>query len=72
VWYEGERTPSWRKYFVGTKEECKNILETAPDSLKATYEENAKNRYWKMQEMIFKEKIGKRKEANQIRRQYCL
>ena len=72
VWYEGENTPSWRKYFIGTKEECKKALEATPDSLEATYEENAKSRYWKMQEILFKEKIGKHKEAGQIRKQYCL
>lgn len=72
VWYEGENTPSWRKYFIGTKEECKKALEATPDSLKATYEENAKSCYWKMQEMIFKEKIGKHEAASLIKKQLCL
>lgn len=72
VYYDFENSPSWRKYFTGTQEECKNIIDGLPDSLKASSEENKKARENKIKEMLFLFEIGKTEKAKQIQRQYNL
>ena len=70
VYYMHESKPAWRKYFIGSKEECTEIFSTAPDYLKATPEEEAKNLYWKTQEAAFLDSIGEKAKAAAIKAQY--
>ena len=72
VYYECENAPSWRKVFIGTKNECEKAFENYPEYLKATNDENRANRQNKMQEYIFLLSINKKKQAEQIRMQYNL
>lgn len=70
VFYEHETRPAWRKGACGDLDTVKKALETAPESLKATAEENRLNCYYKRKEMIFLQERGRRKEAEAIRKQY--
>lgn len=72
VYYEFESSPAWRKYFIGTKKECENIIDGLPDFLKASSEENKKARENKIKEMLFLFEIGKTEKAKQIQKQYNL
>lgn len=70
VYYEHENIPAWRKVFKGNIEECKNIFDTFPDHMIASFEENKENRKWKMQEYLFLLSINKTKKAMEIKKQY--
>lgn len=72
VYYEHESRPAWRKYFIGTRTECENVLKSAPDYLKATAAENAENRHYKRLEYLLLVDLGKIKEATAIKEQYKL
>ena len=70
VWYDNELTPAWRKWFVGSKSECKAAFDGCPDHLIASYEENKQAREWKLKEMMFCRSIGHNKKADSIAAQY--
>lgn len=72
VYYEHESRPAWRKYFIGTRTECENVLKSAPDYLKATAAENAENRHYKRLEYLLLIKLGQIKKADAIKAQYNL
>ena len=72
VFYDYEEKPAWRKVFVGTEIECKNMIDTFPDSIQATPEENINNRRNAMQEYCLLMEVGKRTKANKIKEQYKL
>ena len=70
VYYEHETSPAWRKVYRGTRAECETALKDYPESMKATPEENARNRKWKRAEAEFLQSTGKAARAQAIRRQY--
>ena len=70
VFYDYESRPAWRTVYGGTEKECKSVFDTFPDALKASAEDNAKNRKNKMQEMLFLYSIGRNKRADTIKKQY--
>lgn len=70
VYYEHETAPAWRKYFIGNKEEAEAAFLAAPEYLKATAEENAINKHWRIQEYILLSDHRKTKEAAAIKAQY--
>lgn len=70
VFYEFESRPAWRTVYHGTKTECKKAFDSFPDTIKASAEDNAKNRKNKMQEMLFLYSIGRNKKADSIKKQY--
>lgn len=70
VFYEFENRPAWRTVYGGTKTECEKMFDSFPDTLKASTEDNAKNRKNKMQEMLFLYSIGRNKKADAIKKQY--
>ena len=72
VFYDYEEKPAWRKMFVGTEKECKNNLDSFPDYMQATAEENANNRKNALQEYLLLMELGKKSKANQIKEQYKL
>ena len=72
VFYDYEEKPAWRKMFVGTEQECKNMIDSFPDNLQATPEENANNRKNAMQEYLLLMELGRKTKANQIKEQYKL
>ncbi|MSA02177.1 hypothetical protein GKG47_09010 [Lactonifactor sp. BIOML-A3] len=72
VYYEYEELPAWRKVFIGTKSECEKMIESFPDSLNTTMEENKRNREYKIQEYLLLISIGKKRKAEEIKLQYCL
>ena len=71
-YYEFENRPSWVVAYRGNFGECKNVFGNCPDLLTATFEENANNRHMKRQEYLFLLSIGKKKEADKIKKQYHL
>lgn len=70
VWYEYELKPAWRKFFIGTKKECESAFVAAPDHIIASYEENKRARYYKLQELLFYRCRGDNKKADAIKAQY--
>lgn len=72
VYYENETRPGWRRVFSGTKEECKKEFYSFPDYMKATQEENKRNRENKRKEYLFLLEIGKTAAAAAIKNQYHL
>lgn len=70
VYYDHETRPAWRKGTRGDLATVQKALEAAPESLKATAEENRINRHYKRAEMILLQERGRRKEAEAIRKQY--
>ena len=70
VYYEFEEKPTWRRVFVGSKEECEKVLSNYPDSLNASNEENIQNRKNKMQEYLFLLSIKKIKDAEKIKKAF--
>ena len=70
VFYEYENKPAWRKMFVGNLTECEKEFSLFPDFLKATAEENAKNRKNQIELYHFFNSIGAAKEAQKIKEQY--
>lgn len=72
VFYDYEEKPAWRKMFVGTETECKNRMDSFPDSIQATAEENANNRKSALQEYLLLMELGKKTKANQIKEKYRL
>lgn len=72
VFYEYEDKPTWKKAFVGSKEECEKAFPDYPDTMQATYEENKQLREWKRQEYLSLLSHGKKKEAEAIKIQYKL
>lgn len=72
VYYEHEARPAWRKVYRGTRAECETALKDYPESMKATPEENARNRKWKRAEADFLESAGRKAKAKAIREQYQL
>lgn len=69
VYYELESRPAWRVVFTGTYKECEKAFCNYPDFLRATAEENKKNKENKIKELIFLESIKKYKDAEEIRKQ---
>lgn len=72
VYYDYEENPAWRKVFVGTEIECKNRIDSFPDSIQATMEENKINRMNKVKEYQLMLELGKKKVAKEIKIQYNL
>lgn len=72
VFYDYESRPAWRTVYGGTEKECKSVFDTFPDAIKASAEENARNRKNKIQESLFLDSIGQHKRAANIRKQYCI
>ena len=72
VFYEYEDVPAWRKVFVGTKEECKKNMDSFPDSIQATFEENTKNRESARKEYLLLLELGRKTKANEIKEKYKL
>ena len=70
VYYENEKSPAWRKMYVGSLEECEKEFDLYPDFLSATFEENAENRKNRRAEYLFLLSIGKKKQAEKIREQF--
>lgn len=70
IYYEFEEKPAWRKVFVGTEEECKNVFINYPDYMKASEEENKKHRENIFKEYTFLLSIKKFKKAQKIKEQY--
>lgn len=70
VYYEFEKLPAWRKYFIGKKEECVNIFVSVPDYLNATADENKTHKHYIIQEYNFYISIGKTEKANNLKKQY--
>ena len=70
IYYEFENKPAWRKIFVGTEKECKEDFVSYPDYMKASEEENKKNRNNKFQEYMFLLSIKKLTKAQKIKEQY--
>lgn len=70
IYYENEARPAWRKYFIGSRAECENMLPAAPEYLNATPEENATNRFYKRQEYLLLLDHGKHKQAAAIKAAY--
>lgn len=70
VFYEHENKPAWRTVYKGTKKECEKEFSSFPDSLKATPEENNRNRKNQLATAIFYESIGRKAAAAQIRKRY--
>lgn len=72
VFYEHETRPAWRKYFIGTRAECENVFNLAPDFLTATDAENTQTRKNKIKEYLFYMDRGNVKKAAAIKKQYEL
>lgn len=70
VYYDHEKRPAWRKYYIGPESYAREYFEAAPDHLKATPNENEINRFYKRNEYISLLEHGKIKEANKIKKQY--
>lgn len=70
VFYEYESRPAWRTVYHGTKTECEKEFDSFPDTLKASAEDNARNRKNKLHELLFLESIGARERAASIKKQY--
>lgn len=70
VYYEFEHGPAWKKVFVGTLEECEKEFCLYPDRMRASYEQNKKNRENKKAEYLFLLSIGKVAKAEAIQKQY--
>ena len=70
VFYEFEEEPAWRKVFKGSKKECEKEFPSFPDSLKATPEENNKNRENQLKIAISHESMGRKAVAAKIREKY--
>lgn len=70
VFYEFENCPAWKIVYGGTKTECEKEFDSFPNTLKASADENAQNRKWKMKEMLFCQSIGHNKKADAIKKQY--
>ena len=72
VFYDYEEKPAWRKMFVGTETECKNKIDSFPDSIQATFEENTKNRESARKEYLLLLELGRKTKANEIKEKYKL
>ena len=72
VYYEHENKPAWRRVFTGSMPECQKQIELYPDFMRATYEENKKNRKQKTAEYLLLLSIGKKEKAESIKNQYKL
>lgn len=72
VYYEYEEKPTWKKVFEGTKEECEKELLLFPDNLKATYEENKKNKEIMIDLYNFFISIHAYNDAEKIKKRYHL
>lgn len=70
VYYEHEDSPALRKVFTGTKLECENMFDSLPDHMRATHEENKRNREWKAKEYLLLMSTGRKKKAIEIKHQY--
>lgn len=70
VFYEFENKPAWRTVFKGSKTECEKEFSFFPDTLKATPEENNKNRKNQIATALFYESIGRKAAAAKIREKY--
>lgn len=70
VFYEHEARPAWRKWFIGSPEECKKMLPAAPDFINASTEENNTMRNYRLKEYLFLINIGKNTEAAAINNMY--
>lgn len=72
VYYDFETLPAWRKYYKGTKKECENIFTSVPDFLRATPEENRRNRENARLEYLLLMNHGKTAHALKIKEKYQL
>lgn len=70
VFYEFEEAPAWRKVFKGSKKECEKEFSSFTDTLKATPEENNRNRKNQLKIAIFHESMGRKAVAKKIRERY--
>ena len=70
IYYEYENKPAYRTVYKGSKEDCKKVFESFPDTLTATEEENKTNRYWKHKEMMHAFENGNFRKFERIRKQY--
>lgn len=70
IFYENETRPAWREVFAGTKEECEKVFKDYPETLKASAEENRKNRENKIKEYLFFMERGNKAKAESIKKQY--
>lgn len=70
VFYEYESKPAWRTVYKGSKAECEKEFSFFPDTLKATPEENNRNRKNQLKIAIFHESMGRKAVAKKIRERY--
>lgn len=70
VFYECENKPSWKTVYSGSFDDCKKAFSMFPDTLQATAEENAKNRYYMRLQADFYQSIGRYSVAQKIRKRY--
>ena len=70
IFYENETRPAWREVFAGTKKECEEAFYDYPETMKASEEENRKNREYKMKEYLFFMERGDKAKAESIRKQH--